>query len=498
MRPERAQKVASACIGQEAVVVISGASGSGKSWTLHGATNLLSEQRLVVLIEATGDADRDVEKAIGIFCRDIWELHQPLSIGAISERLRRENKTVAQQWLTICIDGLQNIREAQQLANMDWEKWGVTLLVSCNDFIGNGLQESSRSQVQRIYMDEFNQKELHAYLSRHVIPDWPGVPEDIKETLRHPLFADIYRQVVDNTSWNATFEYKFYAACWRSIREQSTGVYFLDDIRLRRLASQIVSGKPYPWLGEQLLEAGFDDNVIIRLIRAGWIRSTIEGCFEVISLRLLNWAVAEGLVAAYRIGQVNAVEMCTVIRNIFHFDPVYSNQNLGYVPMDVLWLLVNLTPLPDGLIDQTILAFEGSNWHAQRSLYQNLLPTVGERIIPALFRRLETLPLNDTALSLEIYRSIAHFDGSVVSPSALELLKNPAPHIQRFGCRVLSKCPSAIALDNLWKVHCDIYADPLRYAKDYELEPGRMVYLAEQESRDALLACVPLNPIPFK
>ena len=492
VRLERIQDMVTVWTKQTPILVFSGKSGQGKTWALYGATYLLAEQRLVVAIEAKGDADKDIEKASQFFCEEIWKKDTTQSLNRISALLTNGNQNASPHWLTLCIDDVQNVDEARALSRMDWEGWGVRLLVSCSDNIAEVFVECAKSRVKRIGINDFTLKDLHTYLSKRVGINWPRITQDVRDTLRLPLLADLYRTIAAGEDWQPANEYELYSCYWQRIRTQEAGAYALDEALLSGLAQRLLTGTSYPWSGRHLLSADIDNAVIARLTKAGWLQTTSDGHYEITHARLLNWAVAEGLVAAYREHEIDDANLCNTVQKLFHSEILYSNQNLNGVPVDVLWLLTRLTPSPDSLIDRIILALERGDWRLQSELYKNLLPTLGARIASALVRRLETLTPDEAVLAFDIYDALAQFPGEIVAPEALRLLKNPLPAARLRGCCVFNHCPSAAALDALWNVRCDIHQNSALYVE--EQEQGSMAHRAEREALDALRACIPLYP----
>jgi len=389
VRMGKVSGIASAWTENVSLVVLSGESGQGKTWAGSGTSLFLSEQRLVVTMEATGDAEQDVRRAERVFCEDVWGVDTTLSFNRISARLKSEKQNASPQWLTLYIDGVQNADEARNLAQMDWDGWGVRLLISCSSPIADVFEGSASSRVKRIAITDFTLKELHVYLSRNVGINWPHIRQDVRNTLRRPLLAGLYCAITAGTDWHPTNEYDLYSRYWHRIREQAAGAHSMDGMRLSDLARQVISGTVYPWSERSLHKAGIDDSVRNRLVKVGWLRSMPDGCCEVVHSRLLNWAVAEGLVAAYREQEMAASDLIATVQNLFNSQflysnqKLYSNQNLGYVPMDVFWMLTGLSSASDDIVDDLILALEQENWHYQSALYQDLLPTLGKRIIMA-------------------------------------------------------------------------------------------------------------------
>ena len=133
--------------------------------------------------------------------------------------------------------------------------------------------------------------------------------------------------------------------------------------------------------------AGLRDGEIKGLVDSGLLRLANGGrSLEVWHDRILNWAVAEGLVSALRSGEITVETL--VARAIHNQDNNHLQRRLGYVAMDTLWLLA--TP-EFGLADavRQFLTALAEEWEL-RSLQKNLR-SLGERIVPHLFSQLASL-----------------------------------------------------------------------------------------------------------
>jgi hypothetical protein len=123
-------------------------------------------------------------------------------------------------------------------------------------------------------------------------------------------------------------------------------------------------------------------------------------------------------------------------------------------------------------------------------LYTELLPTLGSRILPALFRRLEAVAQGKDTLLVELVaNSIARVGDGEVGASAASLLDHDSPFVKRAALKVLARRPHAPATDRLWALHREILADRSRYARPFE-PPVE----ASSDSFAALRECVKLNP----
>jgi hypothetical protein len=494
VRLARAQDLASSWVGGKPMLAVSGNSGQGKSWLLYAlARQITAGPELIILVEATGSAEDDLEEAARICWHEIKNNDMILPLSRIAERLRRVDRNRAGHWLSLLVDGVQSVEEARRLAKIPWETWGVRLIVSCEPEVADEFEKSAQGRcAATVSVGDFTSEELQRYLTRCFGTDWPDIPGDLRHTLRRPLLTRLYRDLAQHGRWRPTNEYELYRKYWHRLDENERIDRPLDRVGLERLALSILDGAPYPWTADQLFRAGLDNQSINALIRVGWLRRTTGNRFEVWHNRLLNWAIAAALVNSFRSGNIETLDFCTRLSQLF-LDPYrYGGRFLGYATMDVVWLLANSDGELNDLLDQAMRTLEGIPWEPRQELYTLLLPTVGSAILPSLFRRLEAVaPSEDPTLSRQVVDAITAFDQKDVAASAIGLLTSDNPRTQRLAMRILSRRPSAEALDRLWELHCSGQADSTPY-----LMPGEQhdLFLYE-DSFDALRSCVRLEPV---
>jgi hypothetical protein len=123
-------------------------------------------------------------------------------------------------------------------------------------------------------------------------------------------------------------------------------------------------------------------------------------------------------------------------------------------------------------------------------LYSHLIPTLGPRIAPSLFARLEAAAeRGDFRLLNSIVTGIVALDSGEIVGRAAALLVHPSPLVQRAAMRVLARKPTPAVLDRLWSLHCTRNADPKRFLREHEYPTA-----AYEDTFSALRACAALNP----
>jgi len=467
-------------------LVISGESGQGKTWQLSRlAIDLASEEDggpLVVFLESTGQAAGDLQKASDLLW-GAWGHDQSISLARLAARWRESQGVARRSWLVVCVDGVQTSSDARSLIDsFDWERWDLRLALSAPRSVGELLGRERPDQIQLLVMRDFSVVELRQCLLQlgHA---WESVPFDVRDTLRRPLLARIYGTVSAEQRWVPRREYELYEGYWRwlqSVRDQSD--HPEDFLHLKRLALTLLSEEArYPWTLEQLEGAGVTGEARSRLERAGWWNRT-DGGAEVWHDRLLSWCVAEAL--AERAAEADLPERlvhCIKARG-------RTGRSLGYVPMDVLWLLSN-KPGNTGLVAGLIARFERQDAFGYQPTYQ-MLSTLGPRIVPGLLEHLGRV--SDERFSVPVRLVAETITGIFAEDRALGEQQLPpllehAGAVRDVAVEVLGSCPSAAAIPRLWEIH---------KARALALEPDRELddRLAYQKSFKALAACLDLDP----
>ncbi len=118
-----------------------GESGQGKSWFLYAAAReLANHPKLLLFTEAMGDLDKDLEHVKRDF-RFIRDTDEALPFDRVVARLRRLACCPNDSWLTLIIDGVQDMEEARQISLAPWQEWGIRVAVSCQNEVASGDPE---------------------------------------------------------------------------------------------------------------------------------------------------------------------------------------------------------------------------------------------------------------------------------------------------------------------------------------------------------------------
>jgi hypothetical protein len=477
------------------ILLLSGESGQGKTWQLAKLALSIAqkgEQGIpTVFVKATGDADKTLKKAADIIWKDAMDHDNPLTIDRIVRRRDKNkissNETISRNlqnrspWLLICVDDIQTSKEANDLLEKNWQDWGILLAATVPHSFGKNLSKREPDKVSLVEVIDFDTNELNEYLA-YRNQNWQLIPQDVRTTLHRPLLAKLYCDLAKEfDSWKPINEYQLYEKYWARISEACENDHPNDEDALRQLVGTIFDGH-YPWTPKQMKNVGLDDGVRKRLEAIGWLRRINKCDAEIWHDRLLNWAVAEYLVVQRQRNELSCEELGKKLAELlFDNKKTYAGKHLSYVGMDVLWII---SGKKDRLLTEVhkyidIIASSARLFYVNPdAFYYDLLPTLGECIIPAIIEHAQTSKNWHEANHLKItFTEIGKKEPNVVSKAALDLLndKNLFSDLQQVAIQILSKYPDAKALDKLWEIH---------------KQDVKQFY----QTSTALRACVPLNP----
>lgn len=485
----RAQEAIAVCdswAAEPPVLVVSGPSGMGKSWRLMALANSIKTgNQLPVLVNSRGRIDDTLSAAAKVVSERIWGLDGSMSLYRISER-RKKVIGEGGPWLTLLVDGVQTIEEATDLASQTWEDWGVRLAFACPASVASALTVEAGHRVIQSEVGLFSVQQTQQFLEQRSPGGWSAIPRDVIHALRKPLLARLYAETIAKQAWESANEYELYNAYWQRIGGGTAHAAPLDEARLKTLVRRYVDGALYPWPAEELLELGVDDACISRLQAAGWLQRDTSGTFAVSHDRLLNWAVAVTLTDDLAANRRSVAKVAELLKGYNSREVPPAGRYLGYVPMDVVWLMSKSRDLCEHL-PAVIPALE--EHHVQtEDLYTKLLPTVGHTLVGTLARLLEERDLMLYA-QRSVIEGLCRLGGKEVIGEALEFLRSGIPRLQRYALLLLKKHPTAECLDELWDLRRRTSRDPNRWLEEHDSK-----HLLDEEVFDALKSCSWVEP----
>jgi hypothetical protein len=429
-----------------------GESGQGKTWALASlALNSNgADKEVSVWIGATGDAERTLYAAASKLWQEIRggnrDIHMPAAIARLTE-------FIVDLKVCVYVDDVQSPKEAIEL--FDATKKYSSLRIATT--FPSSLENTLPSEVQRAPVRDFTGRELRSYLSRRDRP-WADTPVDIQEILKRPLLAKLFGDVAADGSWTPASEYELFDRYWTDIwRHTKIAPHRLLRQALRDLARSVLQEPTsYPWRATSVRSAGLDESCLLDLETCGLFAASEGSEFKFWHDRVLNWAVAESIAIGVNSGQLHIRDLQQHLEPCLRRDP--PGVFLGYVPMDVAYLLLKEGPRSGS--SAVLEQIEGLFGDA-RAFYRTLAPTLGAVSIASVLQRAREEP-PDSSLVPALSSSIrAVLVRSSDSRSQLgRSLNDPSESVRDIAVQAISDFPDARYLDDLWSAVVSLSRKP--------------------------------------
>lgn len=470
------------------VTFITGETGQGKSWHLAALAHKLSQGPcLVVWVPSTRSEDPvEVLAATSLWCTGL-DHDRPLALERV---IRRKLDLISEgpdPWAIICVDGVHNGREADRLTRLPWADWGVRLVMAGPPEVAEYLT-NARLQPSIARLSDFSSPQLREYVRRRGIT-WGDIPQDMREVIRRPILAQFYCDLAKDTAWSPRYEYDLMQEYWNRIGSHPSGAP-QDFGHIRALAYRLLeAGRVYPWTPEILIEHGVPPETVNRLVELGWLKRGDAGTVEVWHDRLMCWAVAESLYRRCADSSLTTEAIGQWIKSLIKPGDTWERR-LGYVPMDVLWLMADpQRPRPDAWKLIEAMEVHRGYGHETQDLYQRLLPTLGPRIAPVIIERLRHLDSQNISpfdsLAATTLLAIARTDQSSVRNLLAACLEDGNLLLQQVALRISDRLADPKLLDRIWDLH-----RPLAVANGKERAKAHQRY---QIGFKAIEACLQLD-----
>jgi hypothetical protein len=328
-------------------------------------------------------------------------------------------------------------------------------------------QHIATSQGHRpVFIKDFDFSELHAYLKRRNLP-WADIPPDVRDLICRPLLARLYG---DLAASHPTFiphtEYDLVAAAWNTLSDPTHAA------ALRKLAGTVYEANAaYPWPIEYAIEQAGSAETIRHLLRQGWLKEAEIGRVAIWHQRFLSWAYATFLFIRLTSNALTLAHLADTLRACYA-ERSRDQPELGYVPMDVLWLL--LTPRSSYADLWRLLAaleIHSGEGHTDVTLYTHLIASLGVRAVPLLVDRVansgeqeyNAIPRRAADALLLIGRH--HPD--LVANTAASCLDNSNTALQELGLRLVRKFPNSASPDRVWELYRSHIIKEKKDTRDY-------------------------------
>ena len=444
------------------ILVVAGESGCGKSWTINSlALRAVSSSLLPVLVESCGDGEKDMEKVAKVFWQDIHDSDENLAFSRIDKRIGKVLGEKTSSGVAVFIDGVTSIDEADSLLNYSWEDGSSSLAFSCSPKIAYELEQRQPHRLNIVTVDHFTLPQLHDYLHRRIGDAWSTIPSGIRSTLLIPLVAALYCDLFGSEDFRLDSEYQLF----RSVFKKKVAGEFtstpLDEAVVDHLAIGVRDGDNYPWTKQQLFDAGFENDHVVRLVSNGWLVQTDDDSYRVFHDRLLNWSIASATERQLASRKISDDVFLDYLSKFYLSDPK-NKIDFGYVPMDALWLLTNRQPEKSSLALHAIKKLEGLSDRRIEDLYE-MIVTLGECITSALFERYKELNSFDWPAIL-IEKSLIATSHNGLEAYIRELAKGE-PIMQRKAVRLANSFAFPSMASEFWQIHVAGQDNPIPFGE---------------------------------
>lgn len=377
---------------KEPISLLAGPSGRGKTWSLcRTAHELNARGEAVVLIQAPDltALETALRRHVAVDALGHESPIEPRTLGNLWRR--RLGDPTAMLWVLWegCRD-LADLTAAQEALGLGE---GMRLLAEVAP--GQAVADTSLRTLPIYTVDDFTEVELFDALRLRGV-DAGLVPNSVRRMLRMPVLCGLYaRLALQTVGWEPTSEYAVLERFWQQAAER---VHPLAGVDLKKLARQAVSQRRAQVSDETMVEIGISGDKLPAFVRAGWLIGA-EGRWGFAHERLLTWAVAVSLAHDFDHGadpKDLAGKVCELLRDQ---DDKTKLQSLGFLTMDVLWLLMRQKAPPVRLCE-FLVRLEQSDDLSLVALYADLLPTAGALILPYILERIRAETDEDRAEQL--------------------------------------------------------------------------------------------------
>ena len=442
----------------KAVLAITGKSGGGKSWQLARLMEEGAEAgELFVFVRGDGAADDILTNA----AREIWQVRlgetYDMTLQGVSNFFREKSFQRRPPLFTIAVDDVQSIDVARSLVRQDWTALGARMVLTVPLASARSLASSDSDQIAFHCVDDFSVDELDTLLKKSG-QRWADLPGDLKRLLRNPVLAGLYLDLSIPSFYDAPqSEYEIFQAYWDRIAEKCNAG---DKGIVTALAALALQGsEPYPLPRKEWSKIGLTNESLAALQSVGWVSCLELGEVELAHDRLLNWAAAQFLSRRFIQRGLSVEELFSWMTGDAEEVSPDRLRRFGYIPMDTLWSLSTDCANP-AEVGQLVDLMEGHRTFGRdgRYLYTRLLPTLGERAVPILLQRLDTIIANspgDYRIGLmgEAFATLAGRQATDVRPAIASLLQSQSWGRQSVAVRALAAAPDPAHMDRLWEIH---------------------------------------------
>lgn len=448
-------------------VAFAGPSGVGKTWML-GRTASAARRRgeLVIWIGVVpegGDIRRQVTEILQTAAGHGGE---PVNIERLGTLIGGLSPDGASPSILVCLDRFATIRQAVGILGDGW--WAQQGLRVAAALPASAPDVVATQDAEVIAVPDFTPYEV-----RRLFGDlrlvWKSMPGDVRALVQRPFLADLYRTLVQEDGlFSPQTEYELVAAAW--VRRPTSGHLgeWRDakaqlDANMHALLEELLAGRSpeYPW---SVGRSGWSSAQRDLLEGVGLIRWADEDHVQLDHDRLLAWGLSKAIVSQYQAGRINLEQTTDLVLSGLidgREKSLLPGRALGYVPMDVLWLLTDADQDSSEDIMSLVLAISAS---PPRDFRWETLATLGSRAFRLLLRVAETF--GEDQLRRKDHVAAAMASAAPASPASSDLdrvgalLVSEEPYRREIAMRYLSRRPEPQFLDLLVRKAGELFRQP--------------------------------------
>ncbi len=357
---------------------LAGPSGVGKTWAMARAADEAGRDGAIVIWIDRPPNERDRLQALIVQrvqrARDRTSNANPLAMRSIFDMAAGAGPELR---VCVCLDRLSSPAIAHDLITDPW--WSenrIELMAALPAAEPDAVVFDSGARV--IPIERFTLTEVRRFLKQRRI-DWSSIPIDILKLLRTPALARQFA-ALGAPSFRPSDEYVLMQAAWRRepagyVRPLRTAKAVLER-RMDGMAAAILARTPvvYPWPHDA--SPPLSEAQIELLEHSGFVRWTRDGGLQLDTDRSLSWALAEAFARLVANGTLVAAELEPFLQRWWQGEDAVAGlarHALGYVPLDLLWLLA-----ADG-VTPSLLDLIKAITPGRRMLDWNDISTLGPR-----------------------------------------------------------------------------------------------------------------------
>jgi hypothetical protein len=370
------------------LTVLRGESGLGKSWRMYAtARSMATAGRPVVLIRAAADLEALRAGVASAVWNPTYSDAAPLP--SVAERLRPVFGDGRGVWLTVFLDDLNDPELARRLVEDDWASLGIDIVTSCQPATADWIRRSGAAP-DIIDVRSFSVEELARYLEEKGV-QYAELPGDVFELLLKPVLARLFCLLPHGISLRPETEYELMNSFWRyAATERASQVRHPFDLdRLQLVIGDMLLGPcAYP-LPPSFFVRTIDDAAVLRLMECGMVELDGDRRLSMTHDRLLNWAMAAHLASLSADRNLDAAQLLALVQQVEGLHTTAGSRigrRLGYVLMDLLWLMLDPGRHTPERAAAVLLAYMRAPAPVadDQAVLLRLLPTLGKRVVPLL------------------------------------------------------------------------------------------------------------------